>query len=92
METVEGEAYARVVFKDIVASDAINLRQCPVRDFPQSGHFEMLLKLGPSGTVEQVIVYPKTAIGDCLRSMVQRAVFPPPPKPGYWVSFSIAPR
>lgn len=89
LETPEGEAYAGLVAREFVAAFALSVRQCAVLEPPQTGHVDIALKMGQSGAIEQVIVYPETAIGDCLRPKVQKAAFSSPPKPEYWVSFPV---
>jgi hypothetical protein len=49
----------------------------------------LILQVGKSGSVQQMLVMPETASDTCLRPKLEKANFSPPPKPEYWVRVSL---
>jgi hypothetical protein len=49
----------------------------------------LILQVGKSGSVQQMLVVPETASDACLRPKLEKANFSPPPKPEYWVRVSL---
>jgi hypothetical protein len=49
----------------------------------------LIMQMGKSGAVQQMLVVPETASDVCLRPKLENASFSPPPKPEYWVRVSL---
>lgn len=61
------------------------------------GNFELLIKVGKAGTVEDITGGGNSPVMSCLGHKIndfrlsKQAVFPPPPQPDYWVRFDLNP-
>jgi hypothetical protein len=51
----------------------------------------LILQVGKSGLMQQMLVVPETASDACLRPKLAKATFTAPPKPDYWVRVSLTP-
>ncbi len=60
-----------------------------------SNKFELLLKIGQQGTIEQLTTIGANRVGSCLTSKVGEpqlnnlSPFPAPPHPDYWVRLDL---
>jgi hypothetical protein len=86
--TPEGQRYDGQIAKEFTARYARVVSACST---PTSGHAPTLLimQVGKTGTVQQMLVVPQDASDACLRPKLEKAYFSPPPKPEYWVRVSL---
>ena len=86
--TPEGQRYDGQIAKEFTARYARAVSACTA---PTSGRTPTLLimQVGKTGTVQQMLVVPQDANDACLRPKLEKAYFSPPPKPEYWVRVSL---
>jgi hypothetical protein len=51
--------------------------------------FDMAMRVGTNGAVEKIFLSIISNTSLCVSAKVQAGVFPPPPKPSYWVKVSV---
>ena len=84
--TPEGQRYDGQIAKEFSARYARTVQDCKTgTDAPTL----LILQVGKSGGVQQMLVVPETASDACLRPKLEKANFSPPPKPEYWVRVSL---
>lgn len=87
LRTPEGQRY-KTAFNDAIRAV---LPACKQESSIVPGTFKLLFRIGKDGMVDQVITVGDSQLGPCLLRKVgelsgtNRAVFPPPPTPDYWV-------
>ncbi|HEY2915247.1 MAG TPA: DUF4034 domain-containing protein [Candidatus Angelobacter sp.] len=54
--------------------------------------FDMVLQVGGNGVVEQIFVSKASPASSCITSKLDGGLFPPPPKPDYWIKISLQAR
>ena len=86
--TPEGLKYDGQIAREFSAHFASLVRNCATTEGGQSPTL-LILQVGKTGTVQQMLVVPQTASDACLRPKVEKAWFSPPPKPEYWVRVSL---
>jgi hypothetical protein len=59
---------------------------------PSLTPFDMVLQVGGNGVVEQVFASKASSASSCITSKVEGGLFPPPPKPDYWIKISLQAR
>lgn len=87
--TPEGQRYDGQIAKEFTARYAHAVSACTT---PTGGQAPTLLimQVGKTGTVQQMLVVPQDASDACLRPKLEKAYFSPPPKPEYWVRVSLS--
>ena len=84
--TPEGARYDGQIAKEFGARYARDVADCASRaDAPKL----LILQVGKTGSVQQMLVVPETASDACVRPKLEKANFSPPPKPEYWVRVSL---
>ena len=84
--TPEGARYDGQIAKEFGARYAREIAGCASQaDAPKL----LILQVGKSGSVQQMLVVPETASDACVRPKLEKANFSPPPKPEYWVRVSL---
>ena len=86
LKTPEGKAYEEKMGKEFPEKQLGNLRQCKQSTGGDLQSFWMLMKLGQDGAVNEVLLYPSTKLGQCMRETLLKGSFSPPPHPAYWES------
>ena len=89
LETPEGQQYDARLAKEFPQKFTDTMKECAKSAGGEFGSFELFLRLGKTGNVDQSLVEPPTSIAGCLLSKVQFSSFSPPPKPEYWVKISM---
>ena len=87
--TPEGQKYDEVIAKEFSSRYAHAVKDCATH---ASGPMPTLLvlQMGKSGAVQQMMVVPDNASDVCLRPKLEKAAFSPPPKPEYWVRVALS--
>lgn len=85
LRTSEGKAYDEKLGSELFEKHSTELKQCKQSAAGKLESFWMLLKLGKSGSVDELLLHPATPMGICVRSALLRATFSPPPRADYWV-------
>src|SRR5262249_26071611 len=85
LRTREGKAYDEKLGAEFLEQPRRTLQQCRESDRGKPESFWMLLKLDASGSVEELLLHPTTAVGECARPALLASKFSPPPRGGYWV-------
>jgi hypothetical protein len=84
--TPEGQRYDGQIAKEFSARYARTVQDCKTgADAPTL----LILRVGKTGSVQQMLVVPQTASDACVRPKLEKANFSPPPKPEYWVRVSL---
>jgi hypothetical protein len=84
--TPEGQRYDGQIAKEFSARYARTVQDCKTgADAPTL----LILQVGKTGSVQQMLVVPQTASDACVRPKLEKANFSPPPKPEYWVRVSL---
>lgn len=86
LRTPEGKAYEETMGKEFPEKHLATLRQCKQSTGGDLQSFWMLMKLAQDGAVDEVLLYPSTKLGLCMRNIVLKGKFSPPPHPAYWES------
>jgi hypothetical protein len=86
MRTPEGKAYEEKIGKEFPEKHLSTLRRCKQSTGEPLRSFWMLMKLGHDGAVNEVLLYPSTRLGQCMRETLLKGSFSPPPHPAYWES------
>jgi hypothetical protein len=85
-QSAAGKTYGPAFQTEFGGGFAARINECAKRSGgPHSDPFDVLMRLGPSGKVEAVLVRPKTKFSECFAKQYKRASFPKPPAAGYWV-------
>jgi hypothetical protein len=86
LKTPEGKAYEEKMGKEFPEKHLGTLRQCRQSTGGDLQSFWLLMKLGQNGAVQEVLLYPSTKLGQCMRETLLQGSFSPPPHPAYWES------
>jgi hypothetical protein len=89
LRTPEGKAFDEQLGNEIVRDHIGTMRQCKQANGDDLRSFWTLLQLDKDGTVKEILLYPQTKIGACVREALLKARFSPPPRPAYWVSVNM---
>jgi hypothetical protein len=87
--TPEGRKYDEVVGKEFSNHYARAVKECAASAAGPTPTL-LVLQMGKSGTVQQMMVVPDNASDVCLRPKLEKAAFSPPPKPEYWVRVALS--
>jgi hypothetical protein len=91
--TVEGQRYKAAIDRTIESV----IPECIKENGVQTGNFEMLFHIQKDGMIGTVTTVGINRVGFCVMQKIQttgsqnRAAFPPPPKPDYWVRYDLLP-
>ena len=81
-----GKEYAESFGKEFGAEVAPTLNACSQETGAAMGeNFDLLLKVGAKGAVEEALVKPETKLAECFRRKAKARTYPAPPSAGYWV-------
>jgi hypothetical protein len=91
-KTPEGKKFDAEIGKTFAAQYSNVVSGC----LKQSGDsflipFDLALRLGKDGSIEQIYSSYRSKMSACLKSEVQNGHFPAPPQAGYWVKISLQP-
>ena len=86
LKTPEGKAYEEKMGKESPEKYLATMRQCKQTAGDDLRSFWMLMKLAQDGAVNEVLLYPSTKLGLCMRESLLKDKFSPPPHPAYWES------
>jgi len=86
LRTPEGKAYEDKMGKEFPDKYLGTMRQCKQSTGDDLRSFWMLMKLAQDGAVNEVLLYPSTKLGMCMREALLKGRFSPPPHPAYWES------
>ena len=86
LRTPEGKAYEDKMGKEFPEKHLATLRQCKQSTGDELRSFWMLMRLGQDGAVNEVLLYPSTKLGLCMRDTILKGRFSPPPHSAYWES------
>lgn len=87
-KTTAGKQYDSSFGKELSANYMASVKQC--KDSLPAGSklepFDILLKLGVQGKVQEVLLYPEVQLSSCVRTALLPATFSNPPHGNYWVN------
>jgi hypothetical protein len=89
LKTPAGKQYDEKLGSEFMEKHAATIRRCKQgvrRDATPPAPFDLLMKLGADGKVDDVLVFPETAVGQCARTALLTGKFSPPPHSDYWVN------
>lgn len=86
LKTPEGKACDEKLGKEFMEKHLATMKLCKQSAGNDLESFWILMKLDKDGAVKEVLLHPSTKLGTCARETLLKSAFPPPPKPGYWVS------
>jgi hypothetical protein len=86
--TPEGQRYDSVIAREFSTRYSRSAKDCSAGASGPSPTL-VILQVGKSGAVQQMMVVPENASDACLRPKLEKAAFSPPPKPEYWVRVSL---
>jgi len=90
LRTPEGKAYNQQVQAEFDQKHSTTILLCREKGVDETGAFWMLLRLAGNGRVKEVLLYPATKLGTCVREvLLQGDSFSRPPRPNYWVGVSV---
>jgi hypothetical protein len=93
LQTSDGRKFDEQVAKAFASNYSPTVSEC----LKSSGDlspvpFDMVLQVGGNGTVEQIVVSKMSRTSSCIASKLDGGLFPPPPKPDYWVKINMQTR
>jgi hypothetical protein len=93
LQTPDGRKFDEQVAKTFASNYSATVTEC----LKSSGDlslvpFDMVLQVGGNGAVEQIVVSKMSRTSSCIVAKVDGGLFPPPPKPDYWVKISMQAR
>ena len=91
--SAEGKMYTADVERHFAEQHENSLRECSSTS-GASGDltpFQLVLRVGKKGKVEEVLLQPATRVGACMARTAVKDHLRKPPKPGYWVAITIQP-
>jgi hypothetical protein len=84
-ETSAGQHYEDAFSPAIDVVYAPWLNECASKPgTPLGENFDLLLKIGVKGRVEQALVKPATPLAECFKELARGKAWPDPPAPAYW--------
>ena len=84
--TDAGKKYGEAFGKEFGVQYAPTLNACAQETgAPMGDDFDLLLKLGAKGGVDEAWVRPETKLAECFRKRAKARTYPAPPAAGYWV-------
>lgn len=86
LRTDAGKKYDTEMGKELGQKHAVDFKQCRQATSGKAEDFDMFLRLGADGNVNEVLIYPETAVAKCDRSALLRGQFSAPPHGNYWVN------
>lgn len=86
VRTPEGKAYEEKMGKEFPEKYLDTMWQCKKTAGDDLKSFWLMMKLAQDGSVNEVLLYPTTKMGMCVRETLLKGKFSPPPKPAYWES------
>lgn len=86
--TPEGQKYDELIAREFSGRYARAVKECAANTTGPSPTL-LILQMGKSGAVQQMMVVPDNASDSCLRPKLAKAAFTPPPKAEYWVRVSL---
>jgi len=89
MKTSEGKAYDAQVGKELVKKYPPVMKACKEKANGEARSFDMLVRVEKDGAVGEVLLYPSTKVGQCLRETMLKDAFSPPPTPAHWVDIRL---
>jgi L-ascorbate metabolism protein UlaG (beta-lactamase superfamily) len=91
VQTPDGRAYFEGPFnKQFFPTYAPRLSQCMQQETNgELKNFDLVLILGADGRVQKAVVRPQTRITTCFMALVEKDVFPPPPRAGFLVPLTL---
>jgi len=89
LQTPEGQKYDREIAKEFSEKFVSAMQQCVERAGNDLGSFDLFVRVGASGGVQQVLSSRPTAVSHCLFPSVYAATFTPPPTPEYWIKIGM---
>lgn len=89
MSTPEGGRYFQQISTEFKQKERWNFMEC-ARPLGQNlgGSFDLFLRFAPDGTLQEVKAWPQTKFSACVIPKIS-GNFTPPPRPQYWVKFSM---
>jgi len=89
MSTPEGGQYFQQISTEFKQKQRWNFMDC-AKPMGQElgGNFDLFLKFAPDGTLQEIKAWPQTKFSACIIPKVSGS-FTPPPRPEYWVKFSM---
>jgi len=89
--TDEGKAFDGEIGTQFGGRHANTMARCTEGvDGPNLAPFDLLMKIGGDGKVQEVLVRPDTRVAVCLRKAVAKDIYKKPPRPGYWVRIGMS--
>ncbi len=89
LETAEGQQYDGQIASAFQERFGRVIIECVTLGGKDAGKFDMFLRIGKEGKVEQYAAWPATTVNACLTPKVTSATFPLPPKASYWIKISM---
>jgi hypothetical protein len=86
MKTSEGQAYYRQLRDQFSDKYRQTKARCSTnREVTQLVNFDVYIRLQQNGSVDEVLLSPKSKVASCIREKLVKDRFTPPPQPRYWV-------
>jgi hypothetical protein len=89
MKTSEGRAYDAQIGKELTNKYPPVMKVCKEKANGEGRGFDMLVRVEKDGAVGEILLYPSTKVGQCLREAMLKDTFSPPPTPAHWVDIHL---
>jgi hypothetical protein len=90
LQTSDGRKFDEQVAKTFASNYSASVTECvKISGDLSLVPFDMALQVGGNGTVEQIVVSKMSRTSSCIAAKLDGGLFPPPPKPDYWVKISM---
>ena len=88
--TPAGEKYQETVGRAFGRDHGVTVGQCAkATKRPDLSDFDLLLRVGAEGVVEEVLVKPRTNLSGCVQGNLTDWKVPGPPHAGFWVRVAV---
>ena len=89
--TPTGERYQETVGQAFGKDHGVTVGQCAkTTKRPDLSDFGLLLRVGATGVVEEVLVKPRTNLSGCVQGKLAGWKVPEPPHAGFWVKVAVS--
>ncbi len=90
LQTSDGRKFDEQVAKTFASNYSATVNECiKISGDLSLVPFDMVLQVGGNGAVEQIVVSKMSRTSSCIAAKLDGGLFPPPPKPDYWIKISM---
>jgi hypothetical protein len=89
MRTRPGKDYDSTIGKEFQQKYVAVVRDCRKQANADQSSFTMYVQFTKDGHVEAVLLDPAAPVDECIRKILLKDAFSPPPQPDFWVQITL---